>query len=155
MAAITYLRPIQPCHLKPFLTSCSRHDSTYIRGWMQMVSSPNDLFSWNNNTMSTMLQWVFTLVTSHARWHLLYAWSFLEDVMGSSSLLLTILLCPAISPVRTQLMLTGPYWGPRPPTPRVASLPTGSGNTPLSGSRTLPTPVSLMYEKMWHKLTWK
>jgi hypothetical protein len=98
--------------------SCSWHDSTYIRGWMQMVLSPNDLFSWNSNTMSTMLQWVFTLVAGYARWHLLCAWSFLEVVMGSSSLLLTILSRPVISHVRTQLTLTGPYWGPRPPHPK-------------------------------------
>jgi hypothetical protein len=30
---------------------CSRHDFTYIRGWMQMVLAPNDLFSWNKNTV--------------------------------------------------------------------------------------------------------
>ncbi len=39
-------------------TTCSRHGFFYIRGWMQMVLAPNDLFSWNNkynkytNTMS-------------------------------------------------------------------------------------------------------
>ncbi len=27
---------------------CSRHGFLYIRGWMQMVIAPNDLFSWNN-----------------------------------------------------------------------------------------------------------
>ncbi len=32
-----------------------RHGFTYIRGWMQMVLAPNDLFSWNNNTMSYIL----------------------------------------------------------------------------------------------------
>ncbi len=37
---------------------CSRHGFFYIRGWMQLVLAPNDLFSWNNkynkymNTMS-------------------------------------------------------------------------------------------------------
>ncbi len=30
----------------------SRHSFTYFRGWMQMVLAPNDLFSWNNNTMN-------------------------------------------------------------------------------------------------------
>ncbi len=29
-------------------TYCSRHGFFYIRGWMQMVLAPNDLFSWNN-----------------------------------------------------------------------------------------------------------
>ncbi len=28
--------------------TCSRHGFLYIRGWMQMVIAPNDLFSWNN-----------------------------------------------------------------------------------------------------------
>ncbi len=27
---------------------CSRHGFLYIRGWMQIVIAPNDLFSWNN-----------------------------------------------------------------------------------------------------------
>jgi hypothetical protein len=48
---------------------CSRHCFTYIRGWMQMVLAPNDLFSWNNKAMSTMLLRVFTrfLLVGYAR----------------------------------------------------------------------------------------
>ncbi len=38
----------------------SQHGFTYIRGWMQMVLAPNDLFSWNNKAMSTMLLGIFT-----------------------------------------------------------------------------------------------
>ncbi len=36
------------------IDTCSRHGFSYIRGWMQIVLAPNDLFSWNNktNTMS-------------------------------------------------------------------------------------------------------
>ncbi len=30
---------------------CSWHGFPYIRGWMQMVLAPNDLFSWKNDTM--------------------------------------------------------------------------------------------------------
>jgi hypothetical protein len=32
----------------PLHNYCSRHGFLYIRGWMQMVIAPNDLFSWNN-----------------------------------------------------------------------------------------------------------
>jgi hypothetical protein len=66
---------------------------------------------------STMLWWIFTLLLIDARWHLLCAWS-LEAVVGSSSLLPDILLCLLTSPVRTQLTLIGPHWGPWPPGPQ-------------------------------------
>ncbi len=32
----------------PWRCKCSRHGFLYIRGWMQMVMAPNNLFSWNN-----------------------------------------------------------------------------------------------------------
>jgi hypothetical protein len=75
---------------------CSRHGFTYIRGWMQMVLAPNDLFSWNNNTISTMLMKVSTY--------------FVPSHLVTSRL-------PA-SPVQTQLTLTDPNWGPRSPHPQ-------------------------------------
>jgi hypothetical protein len=48
----------------------------------------------------------------------LCAWSSLEAVTGASSLLSDILLCLLTSPVRTQLMLTVPHWGPGAPSPQ-------------------------------------
>jgi hypothetical protein len=38
-------------NVKLLSTICSQHGFPYIRGWMQMVLAPNDLFSWNNDTM--------------------------------------------------------------------------------------------------------
>ncbi len=99
--------------------NCSRHGFTYIRGWMQMVLAPNDLFSWNNNTMRhNSCNWYATLLPTDAQWHLLCAWSFLEAVMEPSSLFSDILLCLLSSPVRTQLMLIVPCWGPGAPHPQ-------------------------------------
>ncbi len=78
-----------------------------------MIYFPETIIQW-----STMLWRIFTLLLIDARWHLLCAWSSLEAVMGLSSLLPDILLCLLTSPVRTQLMLTGPHWGPQPPRPQ-------------------------------------
>jgi hypothetical protein len=78
-----------------------------------MIYFPETIIQW-----STMLWRIFTLLLIDARWHLLCAWSFLEAVMGSSSLLPDILLCLLASPVRTQPPLTGPHWGPWPPRPQ-------------------------------------
>jgi hypothetical protein len=44
----------------PTVYRCSQHGFTYIRGWMQMVLAPNDLFSWNNNIMNTMHKGIYT-----------------------------------------------------------------------------------------------
>jgi hypothetical protein len=87
-----------------------------------------------------MLQWVFTLAAGHARLHLLCAWSLLGVVMGSSSLLTAILSRLSTSPVRTQLTLIGPSWGPRSPHPKSGVLshrirthsPFRVRNTPLA-----------------------
>ncbi len=39
---------------------CSRHGFLYIRGWMQMVIAPNDLFSWNNRYNKYSVTNIFT-----------------------------------------------------------------------------------------------
>jgi hypothetical protein len=75
--------------------------------------APNDLFSWNNDTMNHNSHYRYvTLWLPDARWHLVCAWFFLEAVMEPSSLSIFILLCLLSSPVRTQLMLIIPLWGP-------------------------------------------
>ncbi len=118
-------------------TYCSWHGFMYIRGWIQMVLAPNDLFSWNNNTMSTMLTRVFTLhllSVMHVNTYSVHN-RFLKPWWGR-------LLCfcssrHVFSPSLARLnwrSLT-PTRGPSPPTPKVASFPTGSAHTPFSGSR--------------------
>jgi hypothetical protein len=84
----------------------------------------------------TIIQWIQCCI---GYLHLLCPWSFLGVMMGSSSLLPAILSRLYISPVRTQLTLTGPYWGPRSPHPKSGVFPTGSAHTPFSGSGTNTT----------------
>ncbi len=51
-----------------YICYCSRHGFLYIRGWMQMVMAPNDLFSWNNKYKKYMSLRIFTLSSwSYAR----------------------------------------------------------------------------------------
>ncbi len=65
--------------------------ASYIRGWMQMVLAPNDLFSWNNKyskytvTLLPTLQWIYSLFFSYARHHSLCACWHSWAVKGSSS----------------------------------------------------------------------
>ncbi len=51
-------------HLLYFLNTlvcyCSRHGFLYIRGWMQMVIEPNDLFYWNNKYNKYNVTNIFT-----------------------------------------------------------------------------------------------
>jgi hypothetical protein len=93
--------------------------------------------SWNNNTMKyNSCNGYVTLLLIDAQWHLLCAWTFLEAVMGLSSLFSDILLRLLSSPVRTQLTLIVPIGGPGPPAPKVASPLLGSAQIPFPGSRT-------------------
>ncbi len=103
--------------------------ASYIRGWMQMVLTPNDLFSWNNKYSKYMVillryihynRFLAHLPAMHvdllcACW---YSWA----VKGSSSLFFCRLLislrftsCLLLSPKLTD----APYFGPgtRPPFP--------------------------------------
>ncbi len=121
-----------------YYCSCSWHGFTYIRGWMQMVLAPNDLFSWNNDTMSTMLfKDIYTLhflpgmrvntYSVHNR--------FLKPWWGC--LLCFLTSCHVFSPPLSELnwRLLTPTGGPGPPTPKVASPSAGSAHTAFPGSR--------------------
>ncbi len=100
---------------------CSRHGFSYIRGWMQMVLAPNDLFSWNNkyNKYTDTMSLTHSHVSSWAMHvNLLCACSHLEAMKGSSSLTschFLILSRLSSSPVWAQLTLFVPAWGTRSP----------------------------------------
>jgi hypothetical protein len=118
-------------------TRCSQHGFTYIRGWIQMVLAPNDLFSWNNNTMSYILVMdmfhyccpMHTDTNSVHNRSLKPWWSHLPYLQS--------FCCLLSSPVWIQLTLDIPLWGPGPPTPKMASPLLGSPHTPFPGSGTL------------------
>jgi hypothetical protein len=98
---------------------------------MQMVLAPNDLFSWNNKAMSTMLlEYLRTFFLLAMHINSLCACSHSEAMKGSSSLRLLILSRLLASPVWAQLTLTDPTWGPVPLLPRWRPF--------LQGPRTLP-----------------
>ncbi len=115
---------------------CSRHGFTYIRGWMQMVLAPNDLFSWNNNTMSTMLLRIFThyiscrLCTLTLTLCIIASWSRDEVVVFASWHLVmsSRLPCPNS---------TDAHWpqlgAPVPPPPKWRPLPQGPRTLPFQG----------------------
>jgi hypothetical protein len=102
--------------------NCSRHGFTYIRGWMQMVLAPKDLFSWNNNTMSyilimDMLHYCCPMHNDTYSVHnrsLKPWWSRLPCFRS---------FCYVFSPPLSGFnwRLTSPFGGPGPPTPKMAS----------------------------------
>ncbi len=123
--------------LVSIMPSCSRHGFLYIRGWMQMVLAPNDLFSWNNkyNVTNTFTHFLLELCTwthsVHAR--------ILKPWRGSLPWLPAISSSCHVFP----LPLTGLNWrslfppgGSGPPPSKMAPLFTGSAHTPLPGSGT-------------------
>ncbi len=78
--------------LKIFLGYSTVPDTaSYIRGWMQMVLAPNDLFSWNNKyskytvTLLYLHSWICSLSFNYAHQHSLCACRHLRAVKGSSS----------------------------------------------------------------------
>jgi hypothetical protein len=121
----------------PVFRYCSRHGFTYIRGWMQMVLAPNDLFSWNNNTMSYIL--VMDMLHYCCPMHndtysvqnrsLKPWWSRLPCLQS-----FCYLFSPPLSGFNWRL--TSPFGGPGPPTPKKASTLLGSPHTPFPGSGT-------------------
>ncbi len=88
--------------------------ASYIRGWIQMVLAPNDLFSWNNNYNKYNEYNVtdtFTCFFQGYAHYLLCACRHLEAMKGSSSLTscrLPILSCLSSSLIWAQLTLLVP-----------------------------------------------
>ncbi len=119
--------------------------ASYIRGWVQMVLTPNDLFSWNNKYSKYTNIYINNAFTSYllamhinslcACWHP-------EAVKGSSSLSSRrLLISPRITsslflcPESTDAPCSRPE-DPFPPLPKMALPFTGSAHTPLPGSNT-------------------
>ncbi len=121
---------------------CSRHGFTYIRGWMKMVLAPNDLFSWNNNTISTMVIKVSTYYIScwlmHVNTHSVHNrfpkpwWGRLLCSFPSCHVTSSCLPCPNS---------TDAHWpqlgAPVPPPPKWHPLPQGQRTLPFQGPEQL------------------
>jgi hypothetical protein len=122
--------------------------ASYIRGWMQMVLTPNDLFSWNNkySKYTIILSHIYTvtricsLSPSYAH-HLLCTCWHSEAVMGSSSLSSRLLL---ISLRVTSILFLCPelndapcpyYGGSVPPFPTWRPHSQGPHTLPFQGTR--------------------
>jgi hypothetical protein len=130
-------------HFKP-VTPNVPDTASYIRGWIQMVLAPNDLFSWNNkyskyieynntDAFTCFFLAMHTTYSVHAGilkpWRGRLPWSL---VVFSSYHVFTLPLsglnwCSLFPP-----------WGFGPPFPKTAPPFTGSAHTPLPGSGTLP-----------------
>jgi hypothetical protein len=124
--------------------------TSYIRGWMQMVATPNDLFSWNNKYSKytvTLLhyihQWrVHSSLSSNARQLtlcMLASWScegvvFLVHPSSSHFTAGHVFSLPLSGVNWRSLPL---LWGSGPPFPKMAALSTGSAHTPFLGSNTI------------------
>ncbi len=121
----------------------SQHGFCYIRGWMQMVLAPNDLFSWSNkyneyneyNVTDTFT--CFFLGYAHQLTPcMLASWShegvvFLDFLLSSHSV--TSFLFPYLGSTDAPCSRLG---DPVPPPSKMATPFTGSAHTPLPGSGT-------------------
>ncbi len=124
--------------------------ASYIRGWMQMVLTPNDLFSWNNKYSKYMVTLLYTytlakvslFISSYARQLTLCMWVALsrEGVVFLpflSSFHFTEIHVFS-SPVSDANWRFLPRPGGLPPTPsNMASSFTGSAHPPFPGCDTL------------------
>ncbi len=116
--------------------------ASYIRGWIQMVLAPNDLFSWNNkyskyneynitDAFTCIFLAMHTTYSVHA--------GILKPWRGRLPWLLVVFSSYHVFP----LPLSGlnwrslfPPWGSGPPFPKMAPPFTGSAHPPLPGSGT-------------------
>ncbi len=124
--------------------------ASYIRGWMQMVLTPNDLFSWNNKYSEyrlyyyITLQWIHCQLSSSARWLTLcmLVSSSREGVvflvfLPSSHFTEFHVLPPPVSEANWR-SLSRPGVSPPPSSSNMASSFTGSAHSPFPGYDTLP-----------------
>jgi hypothetical protein len=123
--------------------------ASYIRGWMQMVLTPNDLFSWNNKYSKYTSYYrdyiheyislsAFQLCTSLTLCMLAF-WScegvvFLVHSLSSHFTAGHVFPLPLSGANWRSLSL---LWGSGPPLPKMATPSTGSAHTPSLGSNTL------------------
>ncbi len=134
--------------------------ASFIRGWMQMVLTPNDLFSWNNKYSK------YTVTSSHLHYNELILYSsamhinthsvhagdlvpwrgrLLPSSLAPSSLTVSHGFSPAMSVANwCSLSLLGGF---PPPSPNMAPSSTGSAHTPSSGYKTRIITAMWNYEK--------
>ncbi len=117
--------------------------ASYIRGWIQMVLAPNDLFSWNNkynkyNEYNITITFICIFLAMHTTYSV-HA-GILKPWGGRSPWLLLVFSFYHVFP----LLLFGlkwlssfPPWGSGPPFSKMAPPFTGSAHTPFPGSRTI------------------
>jgi hypothetical protein len=115
--------------------------ASYIRGWIQMVLAPNDLFSWNNkyhkyieynitDTFTCFFLAMHTTYSVHAG--ILKPWrGRLPWPLAVSSFYHVLSL--SLSGLNWCSLF--PPWGSGPPFPKMAPPFTGSAHTPLPGGQ--------------------
>ncbi len=124
--------------------------ASYIRGWMQMVLTPNDLFSWNNKYSKYTvilshiytLQWIHSLSSGCAR-----QLTLCMRVTLSREGVVFLVFLPLLHFTEIHVLpspVSEPNWrslfrpGRLPPAPsKMASLFTGSAHSPSSGCDTI------------------
>jgi hypothetical protein len=118
--------------------------ASYIRGWIQMVLAPNDLFSWNNkyNKYNN-----YTFTDTFTCFSLSYAHKLTLCMLASRSHAGVVILGLLSSSHVFSLPLSGlnwrplfPPWGSSPSFPNMAAPFTGSAHTPSPGSGTVTVP---------------
>ncbi len=116
--------------------------ASYIRGWIQMVLAPNDLFSWNNkynkyygySVIDTFPCFFLAMHTTHSvhagiqkPWRGRLPWPLVVFSFYH-------VFSPPLSGPNWRSLF--PPWGSGPPFPKMAPPFTGSAHTPLPGSGT-------------------
>ncbi len=125
-----------------FLVDVSVPDTaSYIRGWIQMVLVPNDLFSWSNKNNKYNK---YTFTDTFTCFFLSYAHQLTLCMLASRSHAGVVILGLLLSSHVFSLPLSGlnwrPFflpWGSGPSFPNMAASFTGSAHTPLPGSGTV------------------
>ncbi len=133
-------------HLIYTVTLIVPDTASYIRGWIQMVLAPNDLFSWNNKYYKYIEYNEYNITTTFTCFFLAMLTTYsvhagiLKPWRGRLPWPLAVFSFYHV----LSLSLTGLNWrslflpwGSGPPFPKMASPFTGSVHTPLPGSGTL------------------
>ncbi len=114
--------------------------ASYIRGWIQMVLAPNDLFSWNNKYNKYNNN---TFTDTFTCFSLSYAHQLTLCMLASRShagvVILGLLSSPHVFSLPLSELNWRPLFPPRgsgPSFPNMAAPFTGSAHTPLPGSGT-------------------
>ncbi len=127
--------------------------ASYIRGWIQMVLAPNDLFSWNNKSnkyteynITDTFTWFFSAVHTTYSVHagILKPWRSRLPWLLVVFSFYHVLPLPLSGLNWRSLFLP---WGSGPPFSKMAPPFTGSVHTPLPGSGTVTIGLRKPYAK--------